>query len=604
MESYDIFISYRRNEPGIGRNLELILTHTEYNFRVFFDSSDLQNTGVGLWTELLEEAIMKSQVFIVAMGTQWAGKDNLKRLFNEDDPVRNEIITANKHNLTIVPVLFDGNQMPKAGELPPELSFICSQHAHDMPNTEFHNAKVKLINKILTIVGPFKNKELLPLPAEVASEAWAEMINVIKSPEYRAWQDDYLYRIYKSQKQKTENNNNGPIFFPTVAGTRYALVCYFASLGDSKFEHTQLSTSQPIMRSPRELTDLNILDSVIPEWVSNGEFGLLRTKYFEILSYTRLVKRWNMRGFSLERLILNSQKEVLGYKANLCTYGENCLTSHILAYEIYKEYINKNSDFDFIKTLRPEIKLFNNGDQQLNDVLTINAADDFFPLISVQALVVYRTVKENNNWQLLVMERSSKCAAVPGFWQFPPAGGFEIYGTEDEDDFHIKQQFDMRLAVIREFLEEIYGDADMTCDDQNASKAAHEGSFGFQQVMKSIENGTMNIHFLGVVTELISLRSEFSFLIVIDDPDIIGMRYQVNLPDGKQRFAQWMCGNEESKRIYSIKFNDVTDLLCQPYLWNPSSIGLLIIFANLLNKDNGWLSNTYPTMPKILLPIS
>jgi hypothetical protein len=308
-----------------------------------------------------------------------------------------------------------------------------------------------------------------------------------------------------------------------------------------------------------------------------------------------------MRGFALCGLDLDAKQQVSAYRARLCTYGENCLTSHLLGYQLYARYRSERDAGaqGVHDDLRPKMRVLGGA---ASEVLSLAQDAKFFPLISVQGLVVFRNSATRDNWQILAMERGAKVAAASGFWQFPPAGGFEIYGTESESRLHIKKQFDIRLALIREFLEEVFGDLDMTCEDQKGAREGHEGSRGFQQVMKSIERETMGIHFLGVVTDLASLRSEFSFLIVIEDPEIFGLNYLVNDPESGQRIAKWKCGSHESKRIHSLDFDDVRDVLDPGSAWNPSSIGLLKLFADLTRQPDGWLKQRYPGMPELVLP--
>jgi hypothetical protein len=237
------------------------------------------------------------------------------------------------------------------------------------------------------------------------------------------------------------------------------------------------------------------------------------------------------------------------------------------------------------KCVRPELRYY---EQAAGKSLCFSIEQGFYPLISVQALVVIKGRRDD--WTALVMQRSQDVAAAAGFWQFPPAGGFEILGSEDEDAFVVRRQFDLRQALIREFLEEVYGDDDLTsAADVNPELV---GSPGYRLVMDAIEDGQLTIHLLGVVTDLVSLRPEFSFLIVIDDPDLRKREYQTETGN----WARWLRRSSEAKRIFEFSIPEVQEHLTSSGPWNPSSAGLFKLFWDALNEPDGWLASRYPSL--------
>jgi hypothetical protein len=577
---YDVFLSYRSEKYTFAKLIKEKLS--QQGLSVFLDKDNL---GQSDYHEKLCSTIENCRNFIILLT-----HGSLERCNNDpEDYCRREIEIAIHSNRRTV-LVAENDKLELSAENFPESIKIVSNLNAVICNSNYFEA---FVNELLSRL----DRSSTVLEAE---NEWSEMEGVTKSSAYRQWQNELLYESYYLQFGThgiNEGETQGPEFFPIVAGNRYPIICYRAANAKVPFVHSQLSAPLEF-RPARELPDLNSSPNMeIPDWVHDGGLGLLRSRYFELLSYTRRVRRWNMRGFALVGLGLDANRQVTSYRARLCTYGENCLTSHVLGFALYHKYLwllHENTINPGIYS-RPDVELQKSAEHEESEVLTIPQDMNFFPLISVQGLVVYR---EGDEWKILVMERADKVAVASGFWQFPPAGGFEIYGTENEKKLYINQQFDMRLALIREFLEEVYGDLDMTCENQENSGSGHEGSAGFQKVSAAIDDEKFNIHFLGVVVDLVSLRSEFSFLIVIEDASLLSLSYLVNDPKGgPPRIAKWKCGSSESKRIHSLSFNKVNEIFEPDMLWNPSSIGLAKLFSAITKDENGWLRTRYPTMP-------
>jgi len=372
-----------------------------------------------------------------------------------------------------------------------------------------------------------------------------------------------------------------------VNGKRYPIACYPGAQGSVPFSHNLIGKPQVTMRQVGVLPDLTVNKrAVVPGWVRSMRGGAMRQRYFALLSHAHRVRRWNMRGFALSHLAFDAAHRVSGYGATLCTYGENCLTSHALSYALYLRH-------------RDGIAPLYRPDFSISDARPGDAA--FFPLISVQAMILYKADADDaDSWTMIGMERGTGVAAAAGFWQFPPAGGFEIYGKEDDGPDHVLAQFDMRLALIREFLEEIYGDTEMACEFPDTAGADHSGSEGYQFVLDQLEGNRLHIHFLGVVTELVNLRSEFSFAIVIDCiRDFERLKYRVE-PGNSQ--AKWLKGSSESKRLHKFPVARIARHMTPDKVWNPPSIGMLKLLADCSADQGGWLRCAYPDFPLIDLP--
>jgi len=355
----------------------------------------------------------------------------------------------------------------------------------------------------------------------VLLQRWADLGKVERSEEYRFWLVRHL--------QQTLGPQLGDEAFPEVGGVVYPVLIHEAATPEQPFTHEPAKDGllSPL-RDPGEVVYVSGRPQA-PDWITSDT----QRRYFELLVASQSVRRWNMRGFALQSLELDERGRVIGSTSTLSTYGENCLTSHVLGYELMTHFVGEE------ECVRPELQYC---EQAKEKSLCFSIEQGFYPLISVQALVVIKGRRDD--WTALVMQRSQDVAAAAGFWQFPPAGGFEILGSEDEDAFVVRRQFDLRQALIREFLEEVYGDDDLTsAADVNPELV---GSPGYRLVMDAIEDGQLTIHLLGVVTDLVSLRPEFSFLIVIDDPDLRKREYQTETGN----WARWLRRSSEAKRIF------------------------------------------------------
>lgn len=117
--SEKVFISYRRDDtPAASRLLFLRLTE-EQRFgadHVFFDIHAMR-TGTD-FVERIHEQVAECTVMLAVIGRSWAQG---KKIFEDDDFVRLEILAAVARAIPIMPIFVDGAKPPKAKEVPAEL---------------------------------------------------------------------------------------------------------------------------------------------------------------------------------------------------------------------------------------------------------------------------------------------------------------------------------------------------------------------------------------------------------------------------------------------------------------------------------------------------
>lgn len=276
------------------------------------------------------------------------------------------------------------------------------------------------------------------------------------------------------------------------------------------------------------------------------------------------VKWPQMKGFALKRLCLDEAGRADVIEATTTRFVHNLVTSHILEWELHELYAKKRSSSALIDEASllhalPRRAAYHGGRPGHLAVLEPMEA---FPLISLQAMIVFRDTRmpSKSEWRIVTAKRSADVVVKPGFFQFHPAGGFEVYGTEsDEDDYLVRQGFDVTLALFREFAEEIYDAKYLQARPDGRDPISVLSDPNMQYLVGLINSGTATVDYLGVVVDLQLLRHELSFLIVIPDEEFC-----------KRPFL----GSWEAKHITGIEPHDMRSVLADGIL-HASSAGLL-----------------------------
>src|ERR1700756_4636835 len=109
-----IAISYRRSDSSAiaGRIFDRLALR--YGKPAVFMDIEAIPLGIDFRTHI-RSVLAQADVLLVVIGTHWAGVDassGLTRIWEDEDPVRNEVEAALKRNLPLIPVLVDGAKMP------------------------------------------------------------------------------------------------------------------------------------------------------------------------------------------------------------------------------------------------------------------------------------------------------------------------------------------------------------------------------------------------------------------------------------------------------------------------------------------------------------
>ena len=125
-----IFLSYRRGDlPDlVGRIFDALIVR--YGKDVVF--LDVESVEPAMdFEQAISNALSKSNVLVALIGPNWSGlnADGKRKIDDEDDWVRTELLIGLTNHLPIVPVLLNQTSMPKSGDLPTQLSALAKLQA-------------------------------------------------------------------------------------------------------------------------------------------------------------------------------------------------------------------------------------------------------------------------------------------------------------------------------------------------------------------------------------------------------------------------------------------------------------------------------------------
>lgn len=361
--------------------------------------------------------------------------------------------------------------------------------------------------------------------------------------EFVEWQEDMLEKVY------------GDLQLVELFGKKHMAVVHKAA-------EEMYYPFDDKLKKLGQLVDLDV-----PELVLDKQ----QKHYNDILS--GIIKRPNQIGFELDEYILNNHNEIVGFKANVCQYKHTVLTSHILEYELFKTYKSLGKSFsqytsgEEILSSLPRRQKIHQG--QTNEEIMIKGKNRH-SLLSVQMIIIAKWEKINK-YCTLIVKRSDKVAMKPNYYHIVPAGGYEIFEKEGTSNkYIIKQNFDIELTLFRELLEEVFNGKDY---EENENGDAKEIIYNHPDIMdleRMLNNKTAYLQCLGNTTDLLSLRQELSFLLMVDDPAFMKKNFKFNF---------------EATDLQIVPLEDLSEFL-QGELLYPSSAGLLeLVKSSKLIKE-------------------
>ncbi|HEY2926429.1 CHASE2 domain-containing protein [Piscinibacter sp.] len=144
-----LFISYRRSdaEASAGR----LFAWLAWQFgreRVFLDSASIPFGDD--FQRIVRERIADADVVVAVIGAQWlvTANERGRRLDQDDDPVRFELLSALAASKRIVPVLIGGAEAPSAAQLPEALRGLATLNMAPLRDGSFDNDFDALIDEL------------------------------------------------------------------------------------------------------------------------------------------------------------------------------------------------------------------------------------------------------------------------------------------------------------------------------------------------------------------------------------------------------------------------------------------------------------------------
>lgn len=179
-----IIVSYRRSDSAMaGRIFDRLAQH-------FGKTSlfiDIDNVPFGVdFRKHIDDALKASDLMIAVVGEKWLGPQagGKLRIMNEADPVRVELETALKRDITVLPVLLDGTSMPDPADLPEAIRDFAYRNALEVESGRDFNMHierlVRAIEQILGVKGKVPAAQVSPLmgPVPPAKKTWLKPLTL------------------------------------------------------------------------------------------------------------------------------------------------------------------------------------------------------------------------------------------------------------------------------------------------------------------------------------------------------------------------------------------------------------------------------------------
>lgn len=364
----------------------------------------------------------------------------------------------------------------------------------------------------------------------------------VSTSEYLIWQKEILQIIYPFTNKYKDNDKNAIWKTANAFGYKYEAL-YFKSK-EIKYPFDEVHYKQNLGNFPLKIKEKSGKKKVI-----YGKQNKISKRYYRLLKPN--IGFPDNIGYMLDKIEISENG--FSFYAHPNTYLSNVYTSNVLEYELYLLYKriykkvskknkpetkiekidgNKKSFYkkgihylkkgklllgtdakEFLLSLLPIRKNIHDKFDNEENILTEGTGRE--SLLGVQAMVLCKNHRKG--YDVLRIRRSERVDAKAGFLQFVPSGGFSALSNDISHD-NITSSFSISKAILREFLEECFGE-----EDFSGRKTISTENIYADPIIKKLNllKNTQNIEFIGSAFSLVSLRHELCFIIKIDDLDII-----------------------------------------------------------------------------------
>ena len=168
---FRVILNYRRDDTsGYAGRLYDDLAEKFGSESVFMDIDTIE-PGVD-FPGVIEHAVGSADVFLALIGRRWLSESDAKghrRLDNPEDFVRLEIEAALRHDVRVIPILFQDAEMPSTEALPPSLAPLARRNALEIRDSSWRYDVDRLI-QTLEAVAREKRGRPRPEPEPAARE--------------------------------------------------------------------------------------------------------------------------------------------------------------------------------------------------------------------------------------------------------------------------------------------------------------------------------------------------------------------------------------------------------------------------------------------------
>ena len=126
-----VFISYRREETAFAAGWLYDVLAEHFGKEQIFKDIDSIQLGDN-WFKAITDAVGSCEVLLALIGERWltvTDEAGRRRLDSQEDWVRVEIETALERDISVIPIVVEGAQLPRPDQLPPTLVRLVQRQA-------------------------------------------------------------------------------------------------------------------------------------------------------------------------------------------------------------------------------------------------------------------------------------------------------------------------------------------------------------------------------------------------------------------------------------------------------------------------------------------